>query len=90
MNLAKYLGSVLHCNGLADADVIDKASQTFGNSRNIFFRIDISLSVSTKHAVYQAVVYWELCFMNQKRGQQSGPLLKSWKSKPLSPGNLWH
>ena len=64
VNEFKYLGSVLHCNGQADADVkvhIDKVSQAFGNLKRSVFQ-DRSLSVTTKHVVYQAVVLGTLLY----------------------------
>ena len=64
VNEFMYLGSVLHCNGSANANVkvrIDKASQAFGRLKRSVFQ-DGSLSITTKRAVYKAVVLGTLLY----------------------------
>ena len=63
----KYLGSVLHRNGLANTDVnlrIDKASQAFGRLKKSVFQ-DKALSITTKRVVYRAVVLGTLLYESE-------------------------
>ena len=60
----KYLGSILHQNGLSESDVkerIARASRTFGMLRKPIFN-NKSLSVPTKRTVYRAVVLSTLLY----------------------------